>query len=253
MLKMSFYDRKSQLCLSISSDEKSPLLHNLWEGIGRREPSRSLWSLCRQQPGIYNYTFQNVFHHLYPEHNEYLQFCEFVSDHVAHSPGLILSTLSQGRHHLWNLVKKMLNINTSANLVPNANRKRDLPAVPRLQSGEVRQWRHKPPQPEASQSPEQQAIGSILFEVQGEWLYGTKLGYKYQEARELQVFNQMYIDNSCKNCCFKPTMYNFNRLKTRINKWKCLYCQWMWSLEGWQNTRTQEREISIPHLGKYMT
>ena len=110
----------------------------------------------------------------------------------------------------------MLNINTSANLVPNANRKRDLPAVPRLQSGEVRQWRHKPPQPEASQSPEQQAISSILFEVQGEWLYGTKLRYKYQEARELQVFNQMYIDNSCKNCCFKPTMYNLNRLKTRM-------------------------------------
>ena len=26
----------------------------------------------------------------------------------------------------------------------------------------------------------------------------------------------MYIDNSCKNCCFKPTMYNLNRLKTRM-------------------------------------
>ena len=101
--------------------------------------------------------------YMYHEHDEYLQFCEFVRDHVAHSPGLILSTLSQGRHHLWNLVKKMLNINTSANLVPNANRKRDLPAVPRLQSGEVRQWRHKPPQPEASQSPDQQAISSIPF------------------------------------------------------------------------------------------
>ena len=55
-----------------------------------------------------------------------------------------------------------------------------------------------------------------LFKVQGEWLNGTKLRYKYQEARELQVFNQMYIDNSCKNCCFKPTMYNLNRLKTRM-------------------------------------
>ena len=62
----------------------------------------------------------------------------------------------------------MLNINTSANLDPYANRKKVLPAVPHLQSGEERQWRHKPPQPEASQSPEQQAIGSILFEVQGE-------------------------------------------------------------------------------------
>ena len=42
--------------------------------------------------------------YMYHEHDEYLQFCEFVRDHVAHSPGLILSTLSQGWHHLWNLV-----------------------------------------------------------------------------------------------------------------------------------------------------
>lgn len=114
---------------------------------------------------MYNYTFQiqNVFHHLYLEHDKYLQFCEFVSDHVAHSPGLILSTLSQGWHHLWNFVKKILNINTSANLVPYANRKKVLPAVPHLQSGEERQWRHKPPQPEASQSPDQQTISSIPF------------------------------------------------------------------------------------------
>ena len=42
-----------KLCLSISNDKKSPPLRNLWEGIGRREPSRSLWSLCRQQPWRY--------------------------------------------------------------------------------------------------------------------------------------------------------------------------------------------------------
>ena len=66
---------------------------------------------------INNYTFQNIFYHLNHQHDEYLQFCEFVSDHVAHSPGLILSTLSQGWHHLWNFVRKLLNINTKIQML----------------------------------------------------------------------------------------------------------------------------------------
>ena len=66
---------------------------------------------------INNYTFQNIFYHLNHQHDEYLQFCEFVSDHVAHSPGLILSTLSQGWHHLWNFVRKLLNINTKTQMI----------------------------------------------------------------------------------------------------------------------------------------
>ena len=113
---------------------------------------------------INNYTFQNIFYHLNHQHDEYLQFCEFVSDHVAHSPGLILSTLSQGWHHLWNFVRKLLNINTKIQMIT----KKELPAVPHLRSGEERQWTHKPPQPEVSQSPDQQAISSIPFKVQGE-------------------------------------------------------------------------------------
>ena len=66
---------------------------------------------------INNYTFQNIFYHLNHQHDEYLQFCEFVSDHVAHSPGLILSTLSQGWHHLWNFDRKLLNINTKIQMI----------------------------------------------------------------------------------------------------------------------------------------